>query len=85
MPVVLHGGPNGELTDFARPKDFIWKMTHHQLQKLDLGEGEKVTTLEEVLMLMLDASKMLINIEIKCPAEPAHYKAYEMAANDLCK
>lgn len=81
----MHGGPNGELTDFNRPKDFIWKMTHQQLLKLNLGEGEKVTTLEEVLMLTLDASKMLINIEIKSPADPSHYAAYEMAQLDLCK
>jgi len=85
VPVVIHGGPNGELSEFNRPKDFVWMMTHQQLLKLKLGEGEKVTTLEEVLMLTLDDSKLLINIEIKSPADPAHYAAYEMAQYDVCK
>ena len=85
VPVVIHGGQNGDLEPFNRPKDYVWKMTHQQLLKLNIGEGEKVTTLEEVLMLTLDASKMLINIEIKAPADPKLYAAYEMAQYELCK
>ena len=85
VPVVLHGGQNGELDAFNRPKDFVWKMNLAQLQKLNLGDGEKITTLEEVLMLALDASRMLINIEIKTPADPKHYADYEPAQWQLCK
>jgi len=37
-----------------------------ELKKLDIGEGEVMPTLEELLILTKD-SKMLLNIELKGP------------------
>ena len=46
------------------------------MAKIDIGGGERIPTLEAVLMLCLDAPKMIVNIELKSPCEPKHQESY---------
>jgi hypothetical protein len=49
IPVVLHGGDAGELNHhFKDLKEltYIFQMTYAQLLEYDMGEGEKIPTLE---------------------------------------
>ena len=45
---------------------------------MNIGEEEFMPTLDEVLTLLKQAPKMLINIEVKAPAEtPAIFEKYD--------
>lgn len=71
MPVILHGGDEGELNHhFKGLKEtiYIFNMTFEEISKYDMGEGEKVPTLEELLRLV--SKKMYINLEVKAPKDP---------------
>jgi len=77
VPMVLHGGGDGQLSQYGRPNDFVFDVTSKSLRQFDIGEGETIPTLAEVLQLLKQAPEMLINIEIKAPFEtPAVFDLY---------
>ena len=53
VPMVLHGGNNGELADYGLKKHFVFDWTQHELQTLiSLGHGgERIPTLEDLIKL----------------------------------
>ena len=61
--MVLHGGDDGQLGQYGLPDDFVFDHSFESLRKLDIGEGETMPTLSEVLSLLKQAPNMLINIE----------------------
>lgn len=50
MPIILHGGDNGELNhhfpDSMDETVYIFDLTYEQMLTYDMGEGERVPTLE---------------------------------------
>lgn len=64
--MITHGGSDGQLTLYGYPEDFVQEWTYEQLQTLDIGNGEKMPTLEEILSLFAE-SECLVNIELKGP------------------
>ena len=74
--MVMHGGVDGDLGAYGRPKDYVYDWDSTQLQtKLDIGGGERMPSLEYVIMLALDAPKMQIHIEVKVPFRSEKAKA----------
>ena len=67
--MILHGGEDGELSHFGLPDEFIFDHTSESLRQFDIGEGQTMPRLAEVLELLKEAPEMLINIEIKVPFE----------------
>ena len=65
VPVVVHGGDNGELKDYGHPDDHVQDWTLDKLQQLDAGEGESLPTLESVFELF--RGHVFVNIELKGP------------------
>ena len=76
VPMILHGGSNGELTKYGHPEQITFDWTYAQLQTLDIGGGELIPTFEELLVLLHDAPDMLINIEMKAPVTVEIQKRY---------
>ena len=64
--MILHGGSDGQLDQYGLPEQRVFDLTYDELKKLDIGEGEVMPTLEELLTLTKE-SKMLLNIELKGP------------------
>ena len=68
VPMILHGGKDGELNQYGLPDDRVFRWTSGDLQqKIDIGEGEKMPTLEQLIQLCQDSPEMLLNIELKGP------------------
>merc|ERR1712013_272147 len=67
VPMVLHGGDNGQLAKYGFADDFAFDWTSAELKRLDIGGGEQIPTLDEVLTLVHQAPDMLLNIEMKAP------------------
>ena len=66
--MVLHPGDDGELGQYGFPDDRVQEWTQEELQsRIDVGGGERIPTLEQVLQLCLLSPQMLINIELKAP------------------
>ena len=65
--MVLHGGNDGQLAKYGFPDEFVFDWTQAELETLDIGDGERIPTFEELLNLIHNAPDMLINIEMKCP------------------
>lgn len=84
--MILHGGDDGQLGKYGYPEDQVFDWTAEELQRLDIGEGERMPTLEEVLQLCQNVPQMLLNIEVKAPEDPEIFARYdhELAANVLC-
>ena len=74
---ILHGGDNGELNHhFNLPQvEYIFDKTLDELRQYDMGEGEKVPTLLEVINLV--NKSLMINIEVKAPHDPHIKKHYD--------
>lgn len=66
VPMILHGGSDGQLELYGLNDERVFDWTFDQLRKLDIGEGEVMPTLEELLKLV-SGTTMLINIELKGP------------------
>ena len=49
--MILHGGDDGQLTKYGKPDEFAFELTCEELQRFDLGEGEIIPTLYQVLEL----------------------------------
>jgi glycerophosphoryl diester phosphodiesterase len=67
IPIILHGGDNGELNHHF-PLDnteYIFDHTYETLLTYDVGEGEKIPTLEELISFV--DKRLYINIEVKAP------------------
>ena len=43
VPVIIHGGNNGELPD--RDEEYVFEWTSQELQEIDIGEGQRIPTL----------------------------------------
>ena len=72
MPVVIHGGIDGLLPISKRASKLgsekrVWQQTAEQLTNFDIGDGEKIPLLDEVLALCENFPRALINIELKGP------------------
>ena len=65
--MILHGGEDGQLSKYGFGDQFVFDWTCEELQTLDIGEGEQMPTLDQVLTLLQEAPDMQINIEIKVP------------------
>ena len=64
IPVVIHGGDNGEIEEFTTGKGNVKEMTFKELSKYHTKEGDQpVPAFEEVLQVCKD--KMFINVELK--------------------
>lgn len=63
----MHGGDNGELNHhFNLPEiEYIFDKTFEELREFDMGQGERIPTLRDVIALI--DKRMLINIEVKTP------------------
>jgi glycerophosphoryl diester phosphodiesterase len=50
VPIILHGGDEGELNhhlpDTFKETMYIFDLTYEQILQYDMGEGERVPTLE---------------------------------------
>lgn len=66
VPMILHGGSDGQLELYGLHEDRVFDWTYDQLRKIDIGDGEIMPTLEELLTLV-QGTQMLINIELKGP------------------
>ena len=72
MPIVIHGGIDGQLPISKRASKLgsekrVWQQTAEQLSNFDIGDGEKIPLLDEVLALCENFPRALINIELKGP------------------
>ena len=63
IPVVFHGGNEGELSENFNTKGSIKNFDLKYLKKLKSFEGEKIPILEEIFQIC--KNKIFINIEIK--------------------
>ena len=44
--MIMHGGNDGELSHYGHPDDHVFDWTAEELMQLDIGEGERMPTLE---------------------------------------
>lgn len=53
VPMILHGGKNGQLSDYGvANSEYVFNWTQEELQtKIDIGEGERIPTLEALIQL----------------------------------
>ena len=49
VPMIVHGGDDGQLKNYGLPQEHVFIWTKDELQTLDIGEGEVMPTLEELL------------------------------------
>ena len=82
----MHGGMDGQLDHYGYPEDHVFDWTYEELQTLDVGDGEKMPTLEQLFELSSEAPEMLLNIEVKEPNTPEIAARYDiaLASNVLC-
>ena len=79
IPMIMHGGDNGELNKYGYPNDYVFDWTSKDLiERLDIGEGERMPTLEMLLKEAVKRPNMLLNIELKAPADEAVAPRYNM-------
>ena len=72
--MILHGGCDGTLKDYGRPQDYIFNWTVEELQQIDIGDGEKIPTLESLLELSKSSPNVILNIELKVPKSETWFK-----------
>lgn len=76
IPMVLHGGSNGKLSDYGRT-DYVFQLTQQELQSLiNLGGGERIPTLEALFQLCQTAPAMLLSLEMKAPSDEPWVSTY---------
>ena len=86
--MVIHGGFNGELNQSINGSDdkYIFEVTFEDLRsQIDIGEGETIPTLDEILSEFAGTS-LLLNIELKAPMDSniAQRYNYQLAARIVC-
>ncbi|CDW84350.1 glycerophosphoryl diester phosphodiesterase [Stylonychia lemnae] len=69
VPIILHGGDNGELNHHFEFQDthYIFEKSYSELLQYDLGDGQKIPTLED--LIIFNQKRLFINIELKVPRE----------------
>ena len=79
--MVLHGGLQGELTLYGMPTEYVQDWTREELQsdRIDIGGGERIPTLLQLIQLCEGKDDMLLNIELKGPKDPEIAKKYDFA------
>ena len=80
VPMVLHGGNDGQLAKYGHADQLIFEWTAAELQTLDIGGGETIPKFEELLNLIHEAPQMLINVEMKAPLSEEMQKHYNYEA-----
>ena len=85
----MHGGPNGELEEYGFEGEFVFNWTHKELvEKIDIGEGDRMPTLEELLIAVVESGRhdCLLNIELKAPQDEPIVPLYnhKLAAEIVC-
>ena len=75
--MVLHGGVDGQLVQYGLPDQHVFDWTMDELRTLDIGEGETMPTLHELLTLTQEAPEMLLNIELKGPRTESYKPRYD--------
>ena len=76
--MIMHGGDNGEMHEYGVEGGYIFEWTCEELKnRLDIGEGEKMPTLEELLIAVESCPDMLLNIELKAPYDAAIAQRYD--------
>ena len=80
--MVLHGGAQGELSLYGMPEEYVYNWTCEELQsdKIDIGEGERIPTLLQLIELCDGHDDMLLNIELKGPDSPEYKPKYDFDA-----
>jgi len=76
VPMVMHGGDDGQLKDYGHPSELVFEWTKEKLRTLDAGNGEQIPTLCEVLEL-IKKSSVFVNIELKGPQVPKLAERYD--------
>ncbi len=78
VPVIIHGGDAGELNHHFPDLEgivYIFQLTYQELLVFDMGEGERVPTLDE--FLSLTANRLYLNIEVKAPHDLKTRELYD--------
>ena len=77
--MVLHGGSQGELTLYGMPTEYVYEWTQEELQseRIDIGGGERIPTLRDVIELYDGVEDTLLNIELKGPESPDFKPRYD--------
>lgn len=75
VPVVLHGGVDGQVEEYTQENKCIFEYNFIEIQSFDVGEGERVPTLDQVFELV--KRQIFINIEIKTPYTEIIRKKYD--------
>ena len=78
VPMVLHGGDDGQLSKYGLGDERVFNWTSQDLQtRIDIGEGERMPTLEELLQLCQSSPSMILNIELKGPLNEPWISQYD--------
>ena len=76
--MIMHGGDDGEMGEYGFPTDHVFDWTKDELEtRLDIGQGERMPTLEALFQECANNSTILLNIEMKAPSEPEHANRYD--------
>ena len=77
--MILHGGSQGELTKYGMPTEYVYEWTCEELQsdRIDIGEGERIPRLIDLIQLYENEDDILLNIELKGPEDPEYKKRYD--------
>ena len=74
----MHGGDDGELTEYGFPSDHVFDWTKAELEsRIDIGEGERMPTLEVLFEECANNKDILLNIEMKAPCSEAVASRYD--------
>ena len=87
VPMITHGGDDGQLALYGFPNDYVYDWTLEELQtKLKIENGEKMPTLRETLELFRNTS-VIVNIELKGPLtfERKPFYDFNLAAKTVHK
>ena len=85
--MIMHGGDDGQLDHYGFPNDYVFDWTCAELQsRLDIGEGERMPTLDELIEVCQGAPEVLLNIELKAPCNAVIANRYDhfLAAQIVC-
>ena len=52
VPIILHGGDNGEMREFTGDSTFVFDYTYEELLAFDVGDGERIPTLQQLFELI---------------------------------
>ena len=77
VPMVMHGGSDGQLKKYGLPDDYCFKWTCEELRtKFKIEDGTPMPTLEEFLAVFKDSS-VILNIELKGPLTAEYKPQYD--------